>query len=84
MNDQPTEESTPARGIVLFGNKDAMYVREYRRGWTASERVGRTGRPSRKFDSGEYGRAWEDGYLDHASGRDFGHLATCTDHDACG
>lgn len=62
----------------------AEYDKEYRAGWRASVRVGRTGQTSKAFDSGETSDAWDDGYHDHAAGRAKWHLRDCPDHDTCG
>jgi hypothetical protein len=65
-------------------NTAKVYGAQYTAGWNASVRVGRTGQPSRKFSDGTASHAWEDGYLDHASGRDKWHLRDCPNHDTCG
>jgi hypothetical protein len=59
----------------------AAYMRGYNRGWRHSSTA------NASLDNcppGAVGWAWEDGYLDYASGRDKYHLRDCRSHDECG
>ena len=63
----------------------ARYRGAYQRGWNYSGNLdipnhrGLDGNPC----SGALYWAWEDGYLDRAAGREFGHLLKEHDHDKC-
>lgn len=69
----------PALWRRTFGDL-AWYRKEYAAGYATAQRTSE----SRKYNSGEYSWAWEDGYLDAAAGRGRWHLAHCPNHDECG
>ena len=63
---------------LMFANADQArywYIREYEKGWRSAARTSEMPDGSLAFD---------DGYLDKATGRPKWHLTFCTDHDNCG
>lgn len=63
----------------------AKYRGAYKRGWNYSDNLdipdhqGLDGNPL----GGDLGWAWESGYLDRATDRDYGHRLKEHDHDLC-
>jgi hypothetical protein len=56
------------------------YIEEYNNGWACARR----GSEDNPFSRGTSSHAFDDGYLDAASGRMKWHLTYCADHDNCG
>lgn len=70
-----------------FNEFVCQYLMAYDKGWAASNRGSSLDAAQARYMSKGHSQfehwAWEDGWLDNATGRDKWHLSKCPTHDTC-